>query len=121
MKLLDEGLLGATGLVPVVVVEGSVSPVVEQNPDKVFPVKGMLRQGFLGSKAAPSLASSSALASNGTSEALAVPVMVSVGPMESEDGYLDLDPDLDPQKCALGASPLVFALLSPLLTPLLLS
>ena len=42
MKLLDEGLLGATGLVPVAVAVGFVSPTVEQNPDKAvrhsFPV-----------------------------------------------------------------------------------
>ena len=49
-----------------------------------------------------------ALASSGTSKALAAPAMVSVGLTESEDGHLDLDPDLDPEKCAVGASPLDF-------------
>jgi hypothetical protein len=69
VKPLDEGLLGAMGLVPMVVVVGSVSPAVEQNTNKgpvvvamgsvlpavavgsvrhSFPVKGMLWQGFLG-------------------------------------------------------------------------
>jgi hypothetical protein len=52
-KQLDEGLLGATCLVPAVVAVGSVSPVEDQNADKAvrhsFPVKGMLRRGFLGS------------------------------------------------------------------------
>jgi hypothetical protein len=33
---------------------------------------------------------------------------VSMGPTESEDGHLDLDPDPDLEKCALGVSPLVF-------------
>jgi hypothetical protein len=46
VKLLDKGLLGAMGLVPVVVAVGSISPMVEHNPDKAvhhsFPVKGML-------------------------------------------------------------------------------
>jgi hypothetical protein len=50
VKPLDEGLLGATGLVPVVVAVGFVSPTVEQNPDKTvhhsFPVKGVLQRGF---------------------------------------------------------------------------
>ena len=66
----------------------------------------MLRRGFLGSKTAPSLSSSSALASSGTSEALAALVMVNMGPTEFEDRHLDLDPD--PKKCAIGASPLDF-------------
>jgi hypothetical protein len=70
-----------------------------------FPVKGMLWRGFLGSKTAPSPALSSALASSGTSKALSTPAMVSVGPTEIEDGHLDLDPDLDPEKCAVVASP----------------
>jgi hypothetical protein len=112
VKLLDEGLLGAMGLVSMVVAVGFVSPVVEQNPDKFvhhsFPVKGMLRRGFLGLKTAPSLASSSASASSGTFEVLATPTMVSVGPTESEDGHLDLDPDPDPKKCVVGAFPLDF-------------
>jgi hypothetical protein len=34
VKPLDEGPLGATGLVPVVVAVGFVLPAVEQNPDK---------------------------------------------------------------------------------------
>ena len=82
VKPLDEGLSGATGLVPVVVAVGFVSPAVEQNPDKAvrhsFPVKGMLRRGFLGSISTPS-ASSSALTSGGISEALAALETVSVG------------------------------------------
>jgi hypothetical protein len=47
---------------------------------------------------------SSALASSGTSKVLSAPVMVSVGPTETEDGHLDLDPE----NCAVGASPLDF-------------
>jgi hypothetical protein len=61
-----------------------------------FPVKVMLWRGFLGSKTAPSPALSSALASSGTSKALSTPAMVR---------HLDLDPDLDPEKCAVVASP----------------
>jgi hypothetical protein len=84
VKQLDEGLLGATSLVLVLVAVGFVSPAVEQNSDKAvhhsFLVKGMLQQSFLGSNIAPSPASSSALASSGTSEALAATAMVSVGP-----------------------------------------
>jgi hypothetical protein len=106
VKPLDEGLLGATGLVLMVVAVGSVSPTVEQNLDKAvrhsFPVEGMLRRGFLGSITAP--ASSFALASGGISKALATPEIVSVGPTESEDGHLDLVLDPDPKKCAVGAS-----------------
>ena len=108
VKPLDEGLSGATGLVPMVVAMGSVSLAVEQNPDKAvrhsFPVKGMLQQGFLGSITA----SPSALASVGISEALAAPEMVSVGPTESEDGRLDLVLDPDPEKSVVRASPLDF-------------
>jgi hypothetical protein len=73
-----------------------------------FPVKGMLRRGFLGSKIAPSPALSPALASSRTSEVIAAPAMVSVGSKESEDGHVDLDPDPDPEKCAVGLSPLDF-------------
>jgi hypothetical protein len=73
-----------------------------------FPVKGMLRRGFLGSKIAPSPALSPALASSSTSEVIAAPAMVSVGSKESEDGHVDLDPDPDPEKCAVGLSPLDF-------------
>jgi hypothetical protein len=109
VKPLDEGLLGATGLVPVVVAVGSVSPAVAVGSVRhSFPVKGMLWQGFLGSKIAPSPASSPALAFSSTSEALAAPAMVSVGLTESEDGHVDLDPDPDPEKCAVGLSPLDF-------------
>jgi hypothetical protein len=115
MKLLDEGLLGGMGSVPVLVAVGSVLPAVEQNPDKAvrhsFPVKGMLQRGFLGLNIAPSLASSSALASSGTSEVLSATAMVSMGPMEFEDGHLDLDLE----KCAVGVSPLDFCTLTPLL------
>jgi hypothetical protein len=50
------------------------------------------------------LTSSSALASSSTSEALAAPAMVSMGPTESEDGHSDLDPDPDPEKCVVGVS-----------------
>jgi hypothetical protein len=46
-------------------------------------------------------------------------VMVSVGSTESEDGHLDLDPDLDPKKCAIGVSPLDFCTFDTTLTPLL--
>jgi hypothetical protein len=56
----------------------------------------------------PSPASSSALAPSCTSKALAAPAMVSVGPMESEDGHLDPDPDPDPEKYVVGVSPLDF-------------
>jgi hypothetical protein len=56
----------------------------------------------------PSPASSFALASSGTFEALVAPAMVSVGSTESEDRHLDLDPDLDPEQCVVGVSPLVF-------------
>jgi hypothetical protein len=73
-----------------------------------FPVKGMLRRGFLGSKIAPSPALSPELASSSTSEVIAAPAMVSVGSKESEDGHVDLDPDPDPEKCAVGLSPLDF-------------
>jgi hypothetical protein len=73
-----------------------------------FPVKGMLRRGFLGSKIASSPALSPALASSSTSEVIAAPAMVSVGSKESEDGHVDLDPDPDPVKCAVGLSPLDF-------------
>jgi hypothetical protein len=73
-----------------------------------FPVKGMLRRGFLGSKIDPSPALSPALASSSTSEVIAAPAMVSVGSKESEDGHVDLDPDPDPEKCAVGLSPLDF-------------
>jgi hypothetical protein len=73
-----------------------------------FPVKGMLRRGFLGSKIVPSPALSPELASSSTSEVIAAPAMVSVGSKESEDGHVDLDPDPDPEKCAVGLSPLDF-------------
>jgi hypothetical protein len=109
VKPLDEGPLGATGLVPVMVAVGSVLPAVEVGSVRhSFPVKGMLRRGFLGSKIAPSPALSPALASSSTSEVIAVPAMVSVGSKESEDGHVDLDPDPDPEKCAVGLSPLDF-------------
>jgi hypothetical protein len=96
VKPLDEGPSRATGLILVVVAVGSISPAVEQNPDKAvrhsFPVKGMLRRGFLGSITAHAL--SSALASGGISKALATPEMVSV----------DLVLDPDPEKCCGGLS-----------------
>jgi hypothetical protein len=88
---------------PVVVAVGSVSSAVAVGSIRhSFPVKGMLRRGFLGSKIAPS----PTLSSSGISEVLSAPAMVSMGPTESENGHVDLDPD--PEKCAVGLSPLDF-------------